>query len=320
MEVGEKCSQRCSRFHVPLSVHCAPAAPCADTASLLAAGVMLLATAAAPAAAAPTLIGHWTFEEGSGAVAADSSVGGHDLTLQGGASFGPGLVGPHSLSLQGGSQFAAASGPVIDTTQSFTVSAWVNLANTNGYQTFVSQDGRRVSGFYLQLRGDTHRFAFTRLAYDSDAALGTIATSPIIPQIGQWYHLAGVYNAAKQTLSLYVNGNLQQTQPFVPNWSATGSLAVGRGKFNANQVDFVSGQVDDARAYSGVLSAAQVAALAGPGTLTVDAGQKGPAISSTQFGSFLEEINHSADGGLYAELIRNRDLKEDSSSPSRGRR
>ena len=33
------------------------------------------------------------------------------------------------------------AGPVIDTTQSFTVSAWVDLDNTNGYQTFVSQDG-----------------------------------------------------------------------------------------------------------------------------------------------------------------------------------
>ncbi len=46
--------------------------------------------------------------------------------------------------------------PVIDTSGSFTVSAWVNLANTNGYQTFVSGDGSQVSGFYLQLRGDVN--------------------------------------------------------------------------------------------------------------------------------------------------------------------
>jgi hypothetical protein len=63
------------------------------------------------------------------------------------------------------------------------VSAWVNLNSTGGYQTFVSQDGSQVSGFYLQLRGDSHRFAFTHLAYDSTSALGTIATaSSIIPQ------------------------------------------------------------------------------------------------------------------------------------------
>lgn len=49
--------------------------------------------------------------------------------------------------------------------------------------------------------------------------------------------------------------------------------------------------------------------------LTVDAARPGPAINPTQFGAFMEEINHSGDGGLYGELIRNRDLKEDPSAP-----
>jgi hypothetical protein len=141
------------------------------------------APAGAAAATGATLTGHWTFDEGSGTVAADSSGDGHPLTLQTGASWGPGVLGPRALSVNGGQQYAAAAGPVIDTTQSFTVSAWVNLNSTGGYQTFVSQDGSQVSGFYLQLRGDSHRFAFTHLAYDSTSALGTIATaSSIIPQ------------------------------------------------------------------------------------------------------------------------------------------
>ncbi len=200
--------------------------------------------------------------------------------MQGGASFGPGLVGPFALSLSGAGQYAASAGEVIDTTQSFSVSAWVKLANTNGYQTFVSQDGSQVSGFYLQLRGDSHRFAFTRITYDSPAGLGTIAgADSIIPQPGVWYHLAGVYDSVKQTISLYVNGKLQQTQSFVPNWQASGPLAVGRGKFGGNPVDFVSGSIDDARSYSGVLSASQIASLAGPGRLSVDASQTACAMT-----------------------------------------
>jgi len=285
-------------------------------------GLATFAVVAACAAAAPagavgaSLTGHWTFDEGSGTVAADSSGGGHPLTLTGGASWGAGIVGPHSLLLGGGGQYAASAGPVIDTTESFTVSAWVNLSHLGGYQTFVSQDGNQVSGFYLQLRGDTGRFAFTRIAYDSPKALGTIASaSSIVPQSGVWYHLAGVYDAARQTISLYVNGRLQQTQSFVPNWQASGPLAVGRAKYAGNPVDFVSGRIDDVRTYLGVLSASEIAELAGPGRLSVDASQPGPAINSTQFGAFLEEINHSGDGGLYAELIRNRDLKEDPTSP-----
>ena len=284
---------------------------------VLAVLVMVLgAPAGAAAATGATLAGHWTFDEGSGTTAADSSGGGHPLTLQNGASWGPGVVGPSALSVDGNRQYAAAAGPVIDTTQSFTVSAWVNLTNTNGYQTFVSQDGSQVSGFYLQLRGDSHRFAFTHLAYDSPSALGTIATaSAVIPQPGEWYVLTGAYNASKNTTSLYVNGVLQQTQSNSGSWEASGPLAVGRGKFAGNPTDYVSGRIDDVRAYAGVLGASAIKQLAGPGTLSVDASQAGPRINPTQFGEFLEEINHSGDGGIYAELIRNRDLKEDASSP-----
>jgi alpha-L-arabinofuranosidase len=262
-----------------------------------------------------TLIGHWAFDEGTGTTAADSSGGGHPLTLQGGASWTTGVVGPHALAVTP-QEDAASSGPVIDTSKSFTVSAWVNLANTNGYQTFVSEDGTQVAGFYLQLRADTGRFAFTRLAYDSTAAYGAIASATaIVPQPGVWYQLTGVYDATAQTVSLYVDGQLQQTTHALAPWSATGPLAVGRGFFNGAPTDWVSGSIDDVRAYSGVLSAQGISALAGAGSITVNENQTGPTLNSTQLGAFLEEINHSGDGGIYAELVRNRDLKESSSSP-----
>ena len=268
---------------------------------------------AAPPAA--SLIGHWTFDEGTGTTAADSSGGGHPLALQGGASWTTGVVGPSALAVTP-QQDAASGGPVIDTSKSFTVSAWVNLASTSGYQTFVSEDGTQVSGFYLQLRADTGRFAFTRLAYDSTAAYGAVASATaIVPQRGVWYQLTGVYDATAQTVSLYVDGALQQSTHAVAPWSATGPLAVGRGFFNGAPTDWVSGSIDDVRAYSGVLSPQGISALAGTGSITVHEDQAGPALNSTQLGTFLEEINHSGDGGIYAELVRNRDLKESSSSP-----
>ncbi|MDD4991007.1 MAG: alpha-L-arabinofuranosidase C-terminal domain-containing protein [Paludibacter sp.] len=48
--------------------------------------------------------------------------------------------------------------------------------------------------------------------------------------------------------------------------------------------------------------------------LTVDVSKKGAKISPTHYGIFFEDINHAADGGLYAELIRNRSF-EDASVP-----
>ena len=48
--------------------------------------------------------------------------------------------------------------------------------------------------------------------------------------------------------------------------------------------------------------------------ITIDASRPGPAINPRMYGVFLEEINHSVDGGLYGELVRNRGF-EDSREP-----
>lgn len=54
-------------------------------------------------------------------------------------------------------------------------------------------------------------------------------------------------------------------------------------------------------------SAAQV-------TMTIDATRRSALTSDHQYGLFFEEINHAGDGGLYAELIRNRSF-EDATTP-----
>ena len=44
--------------------------------------------------------------------------------------------------------------------------------------------------------------------------------------------------------------------------------------------------------------------------INIDALQRGPEISPTHYGIFYEDINHAADGGIYAELIRNRSFED----------
>ena len=44
--------------------------------------------------------------------------------------------------------------------------------------------------------------------------------------------------------------------------------------------------------------------------MNVDAAKRGPETSPYQYGLFFEEINHAGDGGLYAELVRNRSFEE----------
>ena len=45
--------------------------------------------------------------------------------------------------------------------------------------------------------------------------------------------------------------------------------------------------------------------------IKVDVAQRGIEISPTLYGIFYEDINYASDGGLYAELIRNRSFEYD---------
>ena len=45
-------------------------------------------------------------------------------------------------------------------------------------------------------------------------------------------------------------------------------------------------------------------------TIDIDALERGPKVSPMLYGIFYEDINHAADGGIYAELIRNRSFED----------
>ena len=69
--------------------------------------------------------------------------------------------------------------------------------------------------------------------------------------------------------------------------------------------------------YIGILAALSLfasPAVLAQGTITLDFDQPGHAISPLLWGIFFEDINLSADGGLYPELVRNRSF-EDSDKP-----
>src|SRR5438477_2689902 len=48
--------------------------------------------------------------------------------------------------------------------------------------------------------------------------------------------------------------------------------------------------------------------------ITVEVNKPGHKVSPTLWGVFFEDINHSTDGGIYPELVRNRSF-EDSDKP-----
>jgi hypothetical protein len=156
------------------------------------------------------------------------------------------------------------SGPVLDTApgSSFTVAAVVDLTAipANGASaTVVSQDGTYDSGFYLQYSGADQRWAFARVATDTDnGPAGIRALSTSGPTLNTWTRLVGVFDAADNQLRLYVNGVLQGTATDPSPFAATGDLAIGRAQFDGQPTDWFQGATGEIKVYNVALTTAQV--------------------------------------------------------------
>jgi hypothetical protein len=205
-------------------------------------------------AAAP--VASWQFE-GDGR----SQVTGLRYAGAGTGTFAAGKVGQAAaLSGQAGDYFATPT-RIVDTTKSFSVSAWVDAADLSGQRAVLSQDGNQTSGFALQYLS-AGKWAFSLSGSDIANPVVTSAVSTATPSAGTWAHLTGVYDASAHTASLYVDGSLQQTvTATAPNVS--GSLVLGGAKSGGVRTYLTKGSIDEAAVFGRALSAAEVGTLYG---------------------------------------------------------
>jgi alpha-L-arabinofuranosidase len=208
---------------------------------------------------------------------------------------------------------------------SASLSAWFR---TTGSGPIVSK-GASDSGYRLAIDGGRVR---ARIGGGADRV--EVATTSAGLADGAWHNATVVLDRAAQRLVLYVDG-----EP-APIAAAAGSCGAPVGStaldvtscagasgdsaqpFTVGSASGASphltGAVDEVELVRFALSAAQVAELAGFNRLAIDAGDIRAATHSTQYGAFLEDISHSGDGGLYAELVRNRTFKEAFQGPGQG--
>jgi hypothetical protein len=195
------------------------------------------------------LVASYPMAEGSGDLATDR-MGGHTLWLDG-VKWRRGIIGP---ALEFTKCSAAMTPGFLDTSRSFTLSAWVRLADTEGWHTVLSQDGAQVSGFYLQYSATDRAWAFSMMSEDSVKARSTQAVAAGPPLVGEWQHLVGVSDCAAGRLRLYVDGRLAAVAAsFWPGWCARGAFVAGRGLFGA-AADWFAGGMDHIRVWNRALS------------------------------------------------------------------
>ena len=211
----------------------------------------------------PPPSGQWNLDGASGNVTPDASGSGNNATLSGGYSFVTGKIG-NAIKFVPSTGAAQTQTAPFDPRQSFSIAAWVNLAQVSGFQGFVCQPAATGSTFYLELginTGGKLVFDFDVFPVDSPTAADAIAVGTTAAVAGNWYHIVGVYDGTSRNVQLYVNGQLEGQVPGGPSFANSGGLAFGYSKWQGGRVEATDARIDDVRAYRTALTAAQVQAL-----------------------------------------------------------
>lgn len=164
------------------------------------------------------------------------------------------------MTLNGSTGYGSTTGPALDTSKSFTVSAWAKLNSLTANSTFVSQNGTTNNGFQLYYSSGAQVWAFGRHSTDTDGAVWR-ATYGGKPVLGRWTHLVGIYDASAKEVRLYVDGKLAATKDWTYTpWNATGPLQLGRKLSSGSYGEFTNGAISDVRVYPTALPPADAAA------------------------------------------------------------
>lgn len=193
-------------------------------------------------------------------LADDPAAGTSPATLTGGATWTTDTTRGTVLTLDGTTGYATTTGPVVDTTGSVSISAWVNLATLPATDaTIAAQNGTTASAITLQYN-HTHSgspgWAFTISATDTT---NPTLTGAYASGAGTgWTHLVGVYNAATGTAMLYVNGTLAATATGATTFGATGPFTLGH---QPTDTDYLPGALGTIQVFNYALTDNQVTAL-----------------------------------------------------------
>lgn len=210
------------------------------------------------------LVGHWTFDEGAGFTASDSSGNGRTGTIAGpGWSWIPGKFGS-ALHFAGTDQVTIPGLP--QATDSYSVAAWTYFASNEvvGPTSIANVLNTEIPGGGWALYGTLYPSGYT--GYGFRYWVGPPQEYEMSPPspcncliLDAWVHLAAVLDATTSSLSLYVNGTLEHTVPTTAGISpGAGTLDIARAQAPGYPL---TGAIDDVVIYNRALVSEEVAQL-----------------------------------------------------------
>jgi len=163
---------------------------------------------------------------------------------------------------------ATTAGSVVDTSGSFTVSAWALLDDASRNGTVVAQaaDDARSAGYAIRWNATSRQWEFVWHWKDATATSATIQVAgqdTTGQPVGVWTHLTGVYDADADTLQLFVNGHPQTPTPGVVTEAAAGPMTLATTHYlQGTATDPFTGLVDEVRVSSRALTSDEIVTLA----------------------------------------------------------
>lgn len=156
--------------------------------------------------------------------------------------------------------FAESSGPLIDTTRSFTVSAWVETDTLDGTRAAISQGDGTSFSFVL---GREDVGGQKSWAFRVQTAPGTVVQvrGGGAGSVGGWALLTGTYDAGSKTIALYVGGSQVGSAKMPGIWGGAGPFELGRSRERSAWTGAWAGLVGHVQVWDRVLSPAEVATV-----------------------------------------------------------
>ncbi len=210
------------------------------------------------------MIGHWKFDEGTGTIAADSTVNGYDaeqVNTEGGWTTGRdgNAYNQPRFTLD-----VADSDALNLVGRNVSLSTWVTTHNTAQYGGIAGFEGTGTAGDIYSLKMDNaDKINWTVLPSHGPLASSDTLANYAATRSDGWVHVVGVFEEGVGS-TLYVNGSVAATGAAgspIPDKTTPSLFRIGT-YYNSSSYEF-NGSVDDVRVYDEALSADDVVLLFG---------------------------------------------------------
>jgi RHS repeat-associated protein len=231
-------------------------------------------------------VGWWKLNQSTGTTVADSAGVGNGATASNVTwSGGVGVF-------NGTSSEIVSPAPALNTSTSFTMSAWANLSKIpTGFQVVMAQRGANNTAAELTFSPDTGSWKFQTSSADvTGGYVLATASAPTAPVVSTWYHLVGTYDSSTRKLTLYVNGTPVATATAAGTWTGAKNLTIG----SAGGRNFFPGSLGNVQVYQRPLSAAEITTL-------FNSGRAGTAVATTTPNGLVSTAQYDRLGQVISE-------------------